>query len=273
MRLPRINHAALAALAALCGLTGPLRAAGPAASPPLAGAWQALSVGSYVEAGDEFERSGAGREARLGAAITLINRPPVTPSSLAEAQRRFTALATGDDEAARAARYFLGRMQQLHPIAPDPAAAAREYETLLATGADDTWCRLALIKLVILRLTVLPGPGDWTARFAAVEPALDRTQDPLTRRDLHLVIAEARMSRRIYDRATLGHLQAALAATGSADVLRPDILVQTGRLASLVGDRVTARASYAAFLRDYPKDRRQYTVNSALAHVDGSFPP
>ena len=81
------------------------------------------------------------------------------------------------------------------------------------------------------------------------------------------------MSRRVYDPVTLGHLQAALAATDAADALRPDILVQTGRLAHLAGDRATARASYAAFLRDYPKDRRCYTVNAALTHVDGSFPP
>ena len=269
----RFGRSALAVFGAGCWLAAPLHAAEPAGSPPFAAAWQALSVGSYEDAGDQFARAGADRQARLGAAIALINRPPVTPSSLAEAQHRFTELARGPDETAHAARYFLGRMQQLHPIAPDPVAAAREYEALVATGADDLWCRLALLKLAILHLTVLPGPGEPAARFAAVEPMLARTQDDLTRRDLHLVIAEARMSRRVYDPATLGHLQAALAATAPDDALRPDLLVQTGRLASLLGDRATVRASYEAFLRDYPKDRRWYTVNSALAHVDGSFPP
>ena len=269
----RLRLILLAAVGAGCWLAVPLRAAEPVGNPMLTEAWQALSVGSYDDAGDQFERAGAGREARLGAAIALINRPPVTPSSLAEAQTRFTELARGDDESARAARYFLGRMQQLHPIAPDPVAAAREYEALMATGADDTWCRLALLKLAILRLTILPGYSNQAARFAAVELMLVRTQDTVTRRDLHLVIAEARMSRRVYDAVTLSHLQAALSTTPPADALRPDLLVQTGRLASLVGDRATARASYEAFLRDYPKDRRQYTVTSALTHVDGSFPP
>lgn len=271
MRAP--GHRPLSCLAA--GLLAAVAARGtePALRPTLADAWQTLSIGFYADAADQFAAAGTSREARLGAAISQINLPPVTPSSLAEAQRRFTELARGDDEVARAARYFRGRMLQMHPIAPDPAGAARAYEALVATGTDDTWCRLALLKLAILRLTVLAGAGDTATRLAAVEPLLARTRDALTRRDLHLVIAEARMNRRVYDPVTLGHLQAALAATGPADALRPDMLVQAGRLASLLGDRAVARASYGTFLQDYPKDQRWYTVNSALAHVDGGFPP
>lgn len=263
----------LAALGAGLLLAAPVWAAEPAGNPPLAAAWQALSIGFYDDAGEQFARAGSGREAQLGAAITLINRPPVTPSSLTEAQRRFTDLSRNDDETGRAARYFLGRMQQLHPFAPDPAAAASEYEALVATGADDTWCRLALIKIVILRLTVLPSPGNLAARLAAVEPSLARTHDPLTRRDLHLVIAEARLSHKIYDAITLDHLRSALAVTAPMDALRVDLLVQIGRLASLLGDRATARAHYELFLKDYPKERRCYTVSAALAHLDGTFPP
>jgi len=243
-----------------------------AGDPALAPAWQALSVGAYADADRQFA-AGASREAQLGAAMTLINRPPVTPSSLAEARRRLAALAATGDETGHAARFFLGRLLQLHPLAPDPAAAAGEYEALVVTGADDRWCRLALIKLVLLRLTVLPAPGDRAAQLAAVEPALARTADPVTRRDLHLLIAEARLTGEFADAVTLGHLQAALAATGKADVLRPDVLVQVGRLATRLGDHATARASYEAFLRDYPKDRRSFTVAEALAHLDGPFPP
>ena len=250
-------------------------AAGNAAEPAkttLADAWQTLSIGFYSDAIDQFTATGTSREAQLGLAIAQLNRPPVTPSSLAEAQRQFKQLS-GDDMVGHAARYFLGRFWQMHPMTPDPATAVREYEQLVATGADDTWCRLALAKLAILRLTVLPAPGAVATQLAAVEPLLARTADPATQHDLHLVIAEARLNHRIYDATTLGHLQAAFATTREADTMRADLLIQVARVASLLGDRATARENYERFLRDYPKERRCYTVSEALAHLDGAFPP
>jgi tetratricopeptide (TPR) repeat protein len=248
------------------------RGAEPAARATLADAWQTLSIGFYSDAIDQFTAAGSSREAQLGLAIAQLNRPPVTPSSLAEAQRQFTELA-GSDAIGHAARYFLGRLQQMHPMTPDPVAAAREYEQLVATGADDTWCRLALVKLAILRLTVLPAAGGLAAQLAAVEPLLARTADPATQHDLHLVIAEARLNHEIYDATTLGHLRAALATTRESDTMRSDMLVQIARLATLLGDRATAQEHYERFLHDYPKDRRYFTVNEALAHLGGPFPP
>lgn len=250
-----------------------VRGAETTARPVLAEAWQTLSVGFYAEAADQFTVTGSSREARLGLAIVQLNRPPIMPSSLAEAERQFTELAGGNDSIGHAARYFLARLQQMHPMTPDPAAAARAYEQLVATGADDTWCRLALVKLAILRLTVLPAPGDTAARLAAVEPLLARTADPATRRDLHLVLAEARLNHEIYDATTLGHLRATLATTAESDTMRADLLIQIARLATLLGDRAMAQEHYERFLHDYPKERRCYTVSTALAHLGGAFPP
>ena len=241
--------------------------------PTLTEAWQTLSIGFYSDAIDQFATSGKSREAQLGLAIAQLNRPPVTPSSLDEAQRQLTLLAAGDDGISHAARYFLGRLLQMHPMTPDPVAAAHEYERLVATGADDTWCRLALVKLAILRLTLLPAAGTVPTQLAAVEPLLARTADPATQHDLHLIIAEARLNHEIYDATTLGHLRAALATTREADTTRADLLIQIARLASLLGDRATAREHYERFLHDYPKERRAFTVSSALAHLDGPFPP
>jgi len=241
--------------------------------PTLAEAWQTLSVGSYSEASDQFAATAKSREAQLGLAIAQLNRPPLTPSSLDEAQRQLQLLAQGDDATSHAARYFLGRLQQLHPMAPDPATAADTYQRLVATGADDTWCRLALVKLAILRLAALPAPGDTAAQLAAVEPLLAHTADVATQRDLHLVIAEARLTREIYNPVTLGHLRSALASTAESDPMRPDLLIQIGRLATLLGDRATAKAHYEQFLHDYPKERRAFTVTAAVAHLGGRFPP
>lgn len=249
------------------------RASDATLRPTPAEAWQTLSVGLYADAFDQFAAAGHTREAQLGLAIAQLNRPPVTPASIDEAQHALTELAAGKDTTSHAARYFLGRLQQLHPMAPDPRAAAAEYERLVATGADDPWCRLALIKLAILRLTVLPAPGPLPAQLAAVEPLLARTTDVATQHDLHLVISEARMNHGIYDAITLGHLQAALASTAATDSSRADLLIQVGRVASLQGNYALAREHYEKFLHDYPQERRAFTVGEAMAHLGGVFPP
>ena len=263
--LPCLAAGLLAAVAA--------RATEKTLPPSPADAWQTLSIGFYADAADQFTANGPSREARLGLAIAQLNHPPITPSSLAEAQRQFSELAGGDDTIGHAARYFLGRLQQLHPMTPDPDAAARAYEQLVATGADDSWCRLALVKLAILRLAVLPAAGNAAVRLAAVEPLLVRTADPGTRHDLHLVLAEARLNHEIYDATTLGHLRTALTTTTESDTMRADLLIQIARVASLLGDRATAQENYERFLRDYPKERRCYTVSMALAHLGGAVPP
>jgi len=241
--------------------------------PSLAEAWQTLSIGFYSDAREQFTTTAPSREAQLGLAIAQLNRPPITPSSLANAQQQLARLAARDDITGHAARYFLGRLLQIHPMTPDPMAAAHEYERLVATGADDLWCRLALVKLTILRLTILPAPGTLSAQLAAVEPLLELTSDPATQHDLHLVIAEARLNHEFYDAATLGHLQAALATTRESDTMRADMLIQVARVATLLGQRAVAQDHYERFLRDYPKERRFYTVTSALAHLGAAFPP
>ena len=158
-------------------------------------------------------------------------------------------------------------------MTPDLPAAAREYEQLVATGADDPWCRLALVKLAILRLTILPTTGTLAEQLAGVEPLLARTRDAATQHDLHLVIAEARLNHELYDALTLSHLEAALATTREADTMRADMLVQVARVAAMLGDQAKAADHYSRFLRDYPKERRFHTVTSALAQLGKPFPP
>lgn len=230
----------------------------------LQASWQSLSYGFYNDAGDAFVRFGDSREARLGAAIAQVNRSPITETSLAEAARQLEALFA-DDAIGRAARYFRARLHHLHPIQPDLPAAAQAYEALVATGADDVWCRLALVKLAILRLTTRPGPDDPAGRVAAVLPLLDRTTDPATRRDLHLVIAEVCLHQQRYDAATRDHLLSALAGPSPGADVRADLLIQIARVSQLMGDAATARDYYEQFVRDYPRDRRRPTVELILA--------
>jgi hypothetical protein len=267
--LPSLSRWRTGWLACLLGLHLPGQVC---ATEELGASWQALSYGFYNDAGDAFVRAGDARAARLGAAIAQINRSPITATSLTEARRQLEALLAGEDEIAHAARYFLGRLHQLHPIQPDAAAAAREFETLVATGADDVWCRLALVKLAILQLTTLPAAGGLDARLAAVAPYFDRTQAPSARRDLHLVIAEVLLHHQRYDAITRTHLQAALAAPGLNDDIRADLLIQIARLSEILGDTAMSRSHYERFLREFPRDRRQPTVELILSGREAPGP-
>jgi hypothetical protein len=240
------------------------------AAPSLPAAWQALSVGTYDAALAQFEALGSSRPARLGAALALMQRAPMTNSSLAAARERFISLTSVEDEYGHAAHYFLGRLAGLNAFTPDVAEAAHRFEHLVATGADDTWCRLALVKLAILRLSTSTAADD--QRFAAAEPLLAHTRDPATLRDLHVVIAEARLHARRYDAATLAHLRAAFDLTQPGDTLRPDLAVQVGRLAEKLGERAIAKQHYQLFLEENPRERRAYTVGDALAKLEGAAP-
>lgn len=241
-------------------------------TPALTPQWESLSYGFYNDAGEAFSRAGDSREARLGAAIAQLNRSPVTATSLADAERQLTALRA-NDEIGRAAHYFLARHYQLHPIEPDPVAAAREFEALVGTGADDVWCRLALVKLAILRLTTLPGPDDPAARIVTITPLFARTNDPATHRDLHLVAAEVGLRNQRYDATTRGHLLAAVNAPSLGADVRADLLIQIARVSQLMHDPATARAYFERFIREFPRDRRRPTVDLILAGGEAPGPP
>ena len=249
------------------GLAGPLPAGGGEA----AAGWSALSINSPREALAAFQASGSLREGRLGAALASAQMPPVTPDSMARAGRELEELAAGTDETARAARYCLGRLIQLSPFTPDPAAAARHFHLLVNTGADDEWCRLALLKLALIQLVVLTRPADLPAGLAQTEALFTKTTHPATRRDLHLILAEVRLYHGRRDAATLAHLRAAAAIGGLDDSMHGDLLIQQARLSTELGEVEAARGFYGEFLRLYPKDSRHFTVQGALAALPGQL--
>ncbi len=70
-----------------------------------------------------------------------------------------------------------------------------------------------------------------------------------------------------------GLVEAVLPAAALPADLRADLLIQTARVALQLGDQATARAHYERFIREFPKDRRHYTIRQALAHLGEPFPP
>jgi len=251
----RINRAGLVVLALLTPRLG---------ATDLEPAWQALSYGFYQEAGELFRTTGDTPASRLGASLAALNQATTTQALLDEIRREWEALTTTPGETARAARYLLGRWYQLHPYTPDPAAAADQYRRLLKATSDDLWQRLAVVKLAILHLTALPQPAGLDARLPEADALVQQTTDPVTRRDLHLVIAEVRLHHRRYDAGTRDHLLAALETPAPAD-LRADLLIQVARLSHLLEEPAVARSYYQRFIREHPLDRRCSMVELILA--------
>lgn len=227
-------------------------------------AWQALSHGFYQEAAELFRATEDTPASRLGASLSALNRGTTTVTALDEIHREWEALAITAGEPARAARYLLGRWYQLHPYTPDPLTAADQYRQLISSATDDLWHRLAVVKLAILHLTALPQPAGLNARLAEADALLRETTDPVTKRDLHLVIAEVRLHHRRHDAGTRDHLLAALNTAAPAD-LRADLLIQVARLSQLLKEPTVARSYYQRFVREHPLDRRCSMVGLILA--------
>ena len=261
--LPRPPRSA-AFLLALAFLLAPLRLPAAPAASPLLEAWQSLAVSSSREARRLFQTAASNapdsRPAALGLALSSLGFSSFDATRLEEIRAQLTALADGNDAAARAALYFLGRIAQLYARPADPALAAQYYRQLIARGLDDYWSRNAVVKLALLELFSLPQPGGREARLARAELLLADTTDALARRDLHLVLAEVLLRWHASDERALSHLEAAEQIGGLDDTTRADVLVQIGELARLRGDTLTARRHYDLFLREYPRERRTYFV-------------
>lgn len=240
-----------------------------AAQPGLTDAWQALATAAPREARDRFQQQTGPAEARLGEALATLQTPPTTPESIARARQLLAGIAAETaTTTARAARYYLGRTYQLDPFDPDPARAAQTYETLLTAGADDFWSGLARTKLALLTLTILPDRGDFDARLARAEALLAGTANPATRRDLHLVLAEARLYHGRRDETTLQHLNTAAASNDFDEMMLADLLIQRARLSASLGHHGDARSLYREFLHRFPKDHRRYTVGAQLRELE-----
>ncbi len=263
-------------LAGLIGCAAPLVAA--ADKEAALSAWSAAAQYLHNEAYREFARlnrgAADGRSEQLGLALSLLGAQPVTGEKLAESRRLLRDLADGEDDAAYAARYFLGRIAQNFQERPDFAEAAAQYEWLIAHAADTYWGQMAAGKLAVLMLYALPAP-EAAARVARAEALLARAQ-PLLARDLRIMIAEAILFHGLPSEPALAHLiaadelntrigQPALTAGQEAD-----LLVQIINLSLRAGDRARADAVAERFKTRHPRDWRIYTLTQLLeADADG----
>ena len=260
-------------LALLVGLV--LVAPARAAADELAPGWQSLTNFRARQALEVFDRHlpdanpAVAREARFGRGVALLDRQPVTPVQIAEARALFTALAdSGTDDSAQGARFFLGRIAQHHLAIPDAAEAARQFRRLLAMDENSVWAQSALGRLALLEIYELNPAWTPAARLGEAEKLLAHAHTPSARSDVHYAIADAVFFYRLAPAGALPHLLEA-ERLGRLDwTARAEVLVQIAELSRLTGNRPQAAQFYRTFLKENPRDLRDYIVKERLAEVE-----
>ena len=244
------------------------------ADPALAEGWRDAGQHLFRDSAARFADR-TDREGRLGRAALLLLQQPKTEANLALAQTELEALAGGatgpGDEAAPAARFLLGRIAHYHRARSDLAEASRQYRRLIHDHPEHFFADRARIQLAQIELyDPALAPAERLARIdhhAAVAAQLHRAD---SRRDLHLVLAQACAQLRLDDVRALHHYLAADAAGINRPQLRANVTVAIGELATRLGRPDLARVHFERFLTEFRRDYRRALVREKLAALPGS---
>lgn len=245
-----------------------LGAAAPSAPDP----WEQASLGLFKDAHNAFATAtAADRETRFGQAVTLINLQPKTEANLDRAAEILRSLAApsaapATDDLALSARYFLGRIAQVHRRPPNLAEAKRIYRELAELDTRHPLAQRAVVHLALIELFE-PGLPVATVRelHESFARRADRLTDPAAIRDFNLVLGDAAIRFELGDAIALRHLAAADQAGIARSTTQADTLLRIAELARRIGDSGTATAYYRRFLDENRRDPRRLTVMDRLA--------
>lgn len=258
-------------LSALMLATCPLaRSATP--PPTLLQAWQDTALNLTKEANQGFAAL-AGREADFGEAITLLQIQPKTDVNIRRSATLLEGVITENaaDELGIAARYYLGRLEQVHRTPLNPQAAAGHYAVLIREFPTHPLTEQAIVKLALLELYT---PNiDKDARRQTFEKFLRlgegfKTHDAI--RDLNLILANAALRLELGDELALHSYIAAHRAGIHLTAVRGNVIVSIGELARKTGRTELAREYYRLFLDQFQRDNRRLTIRERLDALPAS---
>lgn len=172
----------LPALFASLLLVSPLGASetpAAATTDPVAQAWRDATLYLFKESGQGF-REQTSREGRLGRGTLLLVQQPKTEANLNAAAREFESLIAegANDDVAAASRYLLGRVAHVHRFQPDLGVAAQHYRALVSEQPGHLLADHARIKLALIELHQ---PGLSPERAASLIDAFGEEADALAR--------------------------------------------------------------------------------------------
>lgn len=210
---------------------------------------------------------------RFGYALALLNAQPRTSGSVEKARDLFSAIAAdpaSDRDLAIQARYFLGRIFQIHQVEPDFAAAAQVYRALATEFPGHPVAQTAVVRLA---LVLIYDPFDKTekgVRFSELETYAPILEHRAARRDYHYVMGVGYLSMDLSKERALHHLVEADRAGIIQARTRASVLVRIGELARILERPELARQNYRRFLNEFPRDARHQLIRDRLASVEGA---
>jgi hypothetical protein len=234
--------------------------------------WQALTLYRFPEAQQAFTAAGDERENRFGLALAWINLQPKSDANLARADALLQAIvteSTAADELAHAARFYRGRIQQVHLRKPDTAAAQRLFRSLMDEHPESFWGQLAGIKWLTLEIYTA-GPADARpARLSQLEALAACFTRPELAKDYHNIMANAYEALAISDERAFHHLALCWQLGVTRGVDQADFLARLGTLAERLGRAEDARRYFEEFLGRFARDERRYLIEQRLLQLRG----
>lgn len=214
------------------------------------------------------------RNVRLGEALTLLNVQPKTRGNIQESADLLSALVkeNAGDEVGITAKYYLGRIEQVHRFEPDHKLASEQYRQLFDMFPQHRMAQLAFVKWGMLQIYSKISTEELQQRIETLESMSGILTDKPTLREYHMLIADAYARLLTNGEAALNHLIAAEALGFSSQRIEANTLVRIGETALQLGKPEIALPYYRKFVAQFPRDNRNYTVRQRIKKIEEKSP-
>jgi hypothetical protein len=242
----------------------------------MAGGWDDIDKFLFNDARDFFVHapavSKAGqRERKLGEAVTLLNTQPRTVENINRAAALLGELEAEklDDNADAFARFFLGRIAEMHRTPADLAKARAIYIDLLQAKPGSPLAEYVASKVVLIDLYANIPMEEFVHRIDQLETLLPLLRTPQGRREFHANIGIACEELHGPRDKLLAHLIAADKEGFTQWQTESLVWILIADAAEKSGDKETAIRYCEKFAAKYQRDNRCYTVVRKLQHLAG----
>ena len=232
--------------------------------------WRLLSRYLYADAAAEF--SGDDSASKLGLAASLLNKPPVTPGKIEQAEELLREVIGRDDSTggAQYARYLLVRIAHLHREAEVPEIEAG-YREVLAMNTNSPVAQVAASHLSLVLLYQRPDLSVEARLMAAAElvPVATLAHLPEVAVSYYRTLAGAAMYYDIVDRRVLAWLEEARATRSADELIRIGVSLQLAEVSRILGLREKAVGYYREFIAEaVPTDQRVNTAKLRMRELE-----
>ena len=234
---------------------------------PYTRGWDLLSKLLIVQSIAQFEEAmnahpERAREGHLGLGIAHLNLQPKSRSTIETAGVHFAKVKAEEahDDFGIRARYFLGRIEQIHRYEPDWEKAGDIYHRLHEEHPDHPIGETARVRWVTIRLYEPSDAETKVERFTEAEAFRGTFVHHRTRRDYHLLMANAYTHFKPHNtealQQVLEHLMEALEAGIHNQQTLATTIVRVAEIARLLENYSLADEFYGRFLDTFSRDNR-----------------